>query len=730
MASGSVSAARPLADVVDPERGAASHRRLALLVPGALLLLTAIVLSLFDGGYTETVWYPIALFVLALFVLVLLLAPPSRGERSRAFDVAVAVFGAFTLWTFLSILWADTPGDAWEGANRTLLYWLGFTLVGLRPWPPAAARAALTFVVLGVGAVAVGLLVDSAVRDDASTLLLQGRVSEPFGYANATANFWLIAFFPAVHLAIGRESPPWARGVFLAVAVLLLSTAVLSQSRGALLAFGVAAAIFVVLHPRHWSALLALAVPVGLVALGWDQLIDVRNAATRGELGDSLSDARTVVALAAVGALVLGTAAAFADRAIRARLDVSARRARLAETGFLGVAGAVLVAGIVALALSGGWIDDRWEDFRTTSYEEVEAGKTRLTGSLGSGRYDFYRVSLDEFRDHPVAGIGAENFAVPYLEQRRTGEAPRYPHSLAFSLLAMLGIVGTALFVAFLVAGLAGFARVRLRGAMPDRGLAVGALGGFAMWLAHAQVDWLWEYPSLTLLALGLLAIAMRIDDRRQLPGRERANWMMDALAVRVALGVLVVAGAASLALPGAAARFERAAYEVQRTDPAGTISRLERAADLDPLSADPLIGRAVLLRNGGRTAEARADLLESIEREPRNWFGHFELALLEGSLRRWGPAERSVRRAAALNPRQPLIGEVRRMVATRRTIDASAIERALNEQLSVRLRPFDGDAPGAASHLRPMGTRRFTLRGTISRDQRQRRQRRPPSSS
>jgi O-antigen ligase len=726
VASGSVTAARPLSDVVDPERGAASHRRLAMLIPGALLLVTAIVLSLFDGGYTETVWYPLALFVLALFVLVLVLAPPSRAERSRAFDVSVAAFGAFTLWTFLSMLWADTPGDAWEGANRTLLYWIGFALVGLRPWPPAAARAALALVVLGVGAVAAGLLADTALRDDASTLLLQGRVSEPFGYANATANFWLIAFFPALHLAIGRESPPWARGLFLGVAVLLLETAVLSQSRGALLAFGVAAAIFVVLHPRHWSALVALAVPVGLVALGWDQLIEVRNAATRGELGDALSDARAVIALAAAGALVLGTVAAFADRAIRARLDVSARRARLAEGGFLALAGAVLVAGIVVLSLSGGWIDDRWDDFRTTSYEEVEAGKTRLTGSLGSGRYDFYRVSLDEFREHPVAGIGVENFAVPYLEQRETGEAPRYPHSLAFSLLAMLGIVGTALFVAFLAAGFAGFARVRLRGAIPERGLAVGALGGFAMWLVHAQVDWLWEYPALTLLALGLLAIAMRIDDRRHLPGRERANWLMDVLAVRVALGVLVVAGAVSLALPGAAARFERAAYDAQRTDPSLTIMRLDRAADLDPLSADPLIGRAVVLRNGGRTAEARADLLEAIEREPRNWFAHFELALLEGSLRRWAPAGRSMARAAALNPRQPLVEEVRRLVATRRTIDPSAIERALNAQLSVRLRPFDGDAPEAASHLRPVGTSGATSPGTISRA----RHRRSTSSS
>ena len=42
--------------------------------------------------------------------------------------VAVLCLAAYTALSFLSILWAGVPGDAWEGANRTLLYLLVFAL--------------------------------------------------------------------------------------------------------------------------------------------------------------------------------------------------------------------------------------------------------------------------------------------------------------------------------------------------------------------------------------------------------------------------------------------------------------------------------------------------------------------------------------------------------------------------------------------------------------------------
>ena len=43
-------------------------------------------------------------------------------------DIALACLAAYTVLSFLSILWARVPADAWEGANRTLLYLAVFAL--------------------------------------------------------------------------------------------------------------------------------------------------------------------------------------------------------------------------------------------------------------------------------------------------------------------------------------------------------------------------------------------------------------------------------------------------------------------------------------------------------------------------------------------------------------------------------------------------------------------------
>ena len=690
MASGSLSLSRALPDEPGPPNGGRSTGRVALVLPGLLILAAALGLAIFNAGYPETVWYPVALFALALAVLVLVLAPPAGGEGSRLAVAAAALLGLFALWSYASMLWADAPSDSWTASNRTLLYLLAFVLVALRPWTPAAARWAVSLVAFGIALIAVGTLVASAASDDPSTLFLGHRLADPLDYPNATANLWLVGFFPALHLAIARDSPWPVRGIALGAAALLLEIALLSQSRGAVLAFIVTATLFVVLHPRHWAALIALAAPIAVVALGWETLTDVRGADTPATLDDALAEARTWIAVSVAIVAVLGALAALADHQVRRRLAPSARRQRGADLAFYATALACLVGLGIGLASSGDWLDDRWRDFKSGDYAAVEGGDDRF-GALGSGRYDFYRVSLDEWRDHPFAGIGAENFQVPYLQQRRTLEAPRYAHSLAFSVLSTLGLVGTLLLAGFFVAVGAAFARVRLRGSPAARGVAVGALAGGLAWLSHAMVDWLWEFPSLALLGLGLFAIAARTSDRH-VPATARQPWVLRTLPARAVLGVLVVAAAVSFALPGAAARFRSAGFDAQRTDPETAFDRLSRAADLDPFDADPLIGRAVLVRRRGRIDEARADLTEAIEREPKNWFAHFELALLEAEQRRWGPAERSVASARELNPGQVLIADVAKRVRGRRTVDAAAVESELGGQLSARLQPFDAD--------------------------------------
>src|SRR5271170_3595287 len=94
-----------------------------------------------QAGYPVTHWAPGALFVLALLAIALSSIPLRLGGLPASVRVAIGCLALYTLFSFLSILWAAVPGDAWEGANRTLLYLLVFALFAL--WPQRGRSAAL-----------------------------------------------------------------------------------------------------------------------------------------------------------------------------------------------------------------------------------------------------------------------------------------------------------------------------------------------------------------------------------------------------------------------------------------------------------------------------------------------------------------------------------------------------------------------------------------------------------
>ena len=79
-----------------------------------------------DGGFAPEEWLPGGLLLLAL----LCTAAASAEVRARltARPLPLVLFGLYVAWSYLSILWAQVPADALDGANRTLVYWLVFAL--------------------------------------------------------------------------------------------------------------------------------------------------------------------------------------------------------------------------------------------------------------------------------------------------------------------------------------------------------------------------------------------------------------------------------------------------------------------------------------------------------------------------------------------------------------------------------------------------------------------------
>jgi O-antigen ligase len=124
-----------------------------------------------------------------------------------------------------------------------------------------------------------------------------------------------------------------------------------------------------------------------------------------------------------------------------------------------------------------------------------EAGPQRLA-SVQSNRYAYWKVAVEAFADHPLAGEGSGGFRTAWLREREFRESVRDAHSLYLETAAELGLAGL-LALGLLIAGCV-LAAVR---AGPAAAGSIAALAAFAL---HAGIDWDWELPALTLVALAL----------------------------------------------------------------------------------------------------------------------------------------------------------------------------------------------------------------------------------
>jgi len=547
----------------------------------------------------------------------------------------------------------------------------------------------LAVIATGVAVVACATLL-VGVRGDASSLYIGGRLSEPTGYANTTAALFLIGFWPAVHVSLQRGFAWPARAFALGAACLVLQVAILTQSRGGAIALALTVVAFVALTPQRFGALGALAVLGGLSAINWETLTAIRVAGSSESLATAHEAATTQIALGSVGAAAIGAIAALTVRRLWSGAEAPQALMRVCNLALAVLAaGAVLLTGALA-ASNRDWIDARWQDFKSGAYEQVDAGTTRFGASLASGRYDYYRVSLIEFREHPLLGIGADNFSVPYLEQRRTSEAPSDPHGLALRILSQLGLVGSMLFAVLLAAVARSFIALRRRRNRDDNAAAAAALAGALLWFVHALGDWLWAVPTVSMLGFVLLAVTANpmtspeSTDRRP----ENVNGARLRRGTRVVVVIAGAVAALSLIPPWLSAKYEQSGREALSSDPVAAYATLGRAADLNPLSADSLLARGLIARELDRIALARTALTEAVSREPDNWFASFELGLLDAEGGRRSSALRHLSTAQRLNPRQPVIAGVRREVRRGRRIDAVEAERQLYDEIEISVAP------------------------------------------
>ena len=624
-----------------------------------------LVWAVHDGGYDEDTWYWGALVLLGLLTAILI----ERGLRTirlpKAPRVAVLAFALYTAWSYLSISWAQSPGDALEGSNRTLLYLLVFLTMLVLPWTARGALLALLVFALGVGVIAIVLQFRLASADNVSNLVISGRLAAPTGYFNSTAALFTIGTLVSIALAARRELPGLLRGLLIAFACADLQLSVIVQSRGWLFTLPLIAIVSLVAAKDRlrFAATALIAVAAAVVPI--HRLLAVYQR-TPGPLNHAAARAGQADLVICALVLVVGTLLAWGDSLIR-RPEPSAARRRL--IGTVATTVAVVAIGVGGVAATHGrpfrFISRQWNGF---SHTQTVVSSSHFT-DVGSGRYDFWRVALDAFLAHPIGGLGQDNFDDYYVRHRRTNEEPSYTHSLELRFLAHTGIVGFVLFATFMVAAIAAVMPAQRRRGL-EAFIAGVALLPLVVWVIYGSIDWFWEIPALTGPALGFLGVAGALGsappagngDKPATTDTPLANHRPTRRPVWVRA---LVAGAGVVALLAAlyalvpaylSVREVSIASDLRQSDPARALQVLQTAADLNPLNSDPGRIAGTIALQTGQYAIARERFQQSISREPGGWYAWLGAGLAASALGDRAAARHYLETAASIDSRDAVI--------------------------------------------------------------------------
>ena len=634
---------------------------------GATGLGICVVWAWHDGGFAPEEWLPGGLVLLGL--LCTASASVEVRSRLRARPLPLVLFGLYAAWCYLSILWAQVPADALNGANRTLAYWLVFALfTGLDLSERFGSAIVLAW---GVALAALGVveLLRAATAATNAGVFDQGRLSAPISYADGDAALFLSACLALVVLASRKQAPAVWRLTACIGAVALADLSVLCQSRGSLIWFPCAVVLYLAVARGKLRALAHIAIVAAAVAPAVPALLQVYSSAVTGHRGGAEAVRGALVWMG--GTAVLATIGLAVLLIFERRVTLSRRTRVFIGTSIAVIVGAAVVSSAVIAADHHpvSRVERAWRDF-TTNRAAAPTKAAHFASGFGTSRYDVWRVAVRQFIAHPLTGVGADNFIVGYLRHRRTHETSRYPESVELRTFSETGIIGAVLFLGFLGIAFrrAGHAARRSR----SPGLALACLVGAGYWLLHASTDWFWELPALTGAGLALLAIAAAPTPTEPSPVRKTT---VRALEVAVAAGAALVA-AAALAIPWASVSLIDAA--VARGPGPSSYSLLDTAATLNPWSEQPALARATLAARAGRWGQERRAFRDALLRDPYDWYAYLMLGIIAGRQHHAALARKELARAHRLSPEDLVVAWAQKRLRWGLPLTQEDVNRAL----------------------------------------------------
>jgi len=570
--------------------------------------------------------------------------PALRAWPTR---LALGAMAGLAAWSAASVVWADAPDLAWIDANRVAIGLCALT-IGVCLGAVVRDAPRLLGLALVAGATppvlyALGTKVLPGVLGDDDDL---ARLSTPLGYWNALALVAVFAVPGLLWLAGGTDRRRWGPPVAGAGMALVVTTVLLTYSRGGLLSLLMAVGVTIAFLPGRrdgaaaaaggaLGALLPAAYALTEPLLSTDQVPTALREGAGAQLGWRLAVG------VAVGAVLAPGLARLVGRI------PPARRNRLA----LALLAVALVAAVGTFAGSDGargWAGDRASEFRGEGGDAVANDPGRLVSASGNQRKGWWGEAWRAWKDAPVLGQGAGGFALVHLRHRTNGDDAlntREPHDITLRTLSGTGAVGLALLLALVVAVAWGALRAADRHPGPAIGLPLAVVAAFAL---QAAVDWSWAIPALTIPALGAAGVVLAAaapgppDPRRVRPSP-------------LAVGVLAAAAAilvVSAAMPWWSARAVREGREALADGRPGDAIALARdARGANPLTIAPLILMAQAHTDQGDVRRALGAYRAATRAQPDNPRSWRALAIFLGA----DPQAAAVwRRVHRLDPQDP----------------------------------------------------------------------------
>jgi UDP-GlcNAc:undecaprenyl-phosphate GlcNAc-1-phosphate transferase len=620
----------------------------------------------FFGYYDSSTWVPIGLGVTLVCAIALVIRPARPAGPG-----ALCLGGLLGLgvWSLGSVVWSESVESAVVGGNRWLVYGALLLLMLVLVSHDRRAVVLLGAAALGIAVVAVSVLA-RLLGGDAAALFLGGRLNSPLGYINGEGCLFAMGLWPFMAMAESRRA--LVAGPAAAMATLLACLALLSQSRGTALAILGSLIVVLALVPGRTRRVYAMLVVAGGVAIAGPDLLRVYHDAAGGTVG--LDAAHAAGRAALLAALAVGSAWGLLSAAWRTMESRPYRPSARALGSWL-----LAVPVIVALAVAAGstqrierGVGDQWHAFVRLS----EPADSRVPGSApansrllsGSGnRYDYWRIAWGVWKQNPVLGVGAGNFARPYFQRRATTEDVDQPHSLELQVLSELGLAGTLLLGCFIAGVFWGAVRMRrtARRSPLRLGLMTAGLGVFTAWLVQASVDWMHLLPGMTAIALAAAAVLVwprsrpgprpRPRPASPWPARKQAAAALGISAVVIAL----IATGASLSRQGLAQVYRSRAQRELTRHPAAALTDANRSLNIDADSTRTYYIKAAAQARFDLAGAAEATLLRALAREPDNfvtWALLGDVAVREG---RSTVGRLDYLRAHELNPRNQTLTEL-----------------------------------------------------------------------